>query len=520
MPKPLRITHLLQRWQIALKQHPFHTVAAVMGLTLGLFLPQVAMNWRTYEDSVRIRQQELRLQRLSDRATYLDEVLTMSALMNSATGDRSWEKRYHQFVPELDQVIQESMQLVPKLYTSDDAQQIDVANQALIALEARSFNLVAKNQQPMAIALLSSQDYKTHKVTYAAGVAQRNLRIRQQLQAESDSYTSALKWSWATMAGSIALLIPAWLVVLSILRLYLQDRAIAESTLHQKNRELTEANHNLHQAQRSMQAEKLSSLGQMVAGIAHEINNPVSFISGNLTHVEWYARELLKLNRLYQEHIPDPPAIIQKEMANIELEFLTQDLPKLLYSMHLGTQRIKELVVGLRTFACLDESERKTVDIHLGLESAILLIQHQFSATCDRPAIQLVRDYSELPTIECCPGQLNQVFYSILSNAVDAIREANPATPIIRIQTDLIDAQWVRITIEDNGIGISPTVQAKMFDPFFTTKSVGQGKGLGLSISFQAVTEYHRGKLYCSSHPQKGTQFFVEIPLQTSSHID
>jgi signal transduction histidine kinase len=514
MSKPLSLPHVPQRWQLVLKRHPFQTVAAVMGLTLGLFLPQVAMNWRTYQDFVRIRQQELRLQHLSDRATYLDEVLTMSALMNAATGDRSWEQRYQQFVPELDQVIQESMQLVPKLYTSDDTEQIDVANQALIALEARSFNLVAKNQQSMAIVLLSSQDYKTQKATYAAGVAKRNLRIQQQLQAQSSSYTSALKWSWTIMAGSIALLTPAWLMVLSLLRLYLQDRAVAESVLSQKNRELTEANNNLHQAQRVMQSEKLSSLGQMVAGIAHEINNPISFISGNLTFVERYAEDLLKLAQLYQEHIPHPPSVIQEEIADIDLEFLIQDLQKLLRSMHLGTQRVKEIVVSLRTFSRLDESERKIIDIHPGIESAILLIQNHLSATCDCPAIQLVRDYSELPAIECCPGQLNQVFYSILLNATDAIREANPATPMIRIQTDVIEDQCVRVTIEDNGIGISPTVQEKMFDPFFTTKSVGQGKGLGLSSSFQAVTEYHRGKLYCSSQPQQGTQFFIEIPLR------
>jgi two-component system, NtrC family, sensor kinase len=220
------------------------------------------------------------------------------------------------------------------------------------------------------------------------------------------------------------------------------------------------------------------------------------------------------LSQLYQQHIPHPPAIIQEKIAAIELEFITADLPKILKSMEIGTHRVKEIVIGLRTFSHLDESEQKTVDIHLGLESAIVLVQHQLSATCDHPAIQLVRDYGKLPPIACYPRQLNQVFHSILYNAIDAIKEANPATPIIRIQTDLVDGQSVRVTIADNGVGIPPATQAKIFDPFFTTKSVGKGKGLGLSTSFQIVTDYHQGKLYCASQPHQGTEFFIEIPLQ------
>jgi hypothetical protein len=255
------ITQPLQRWQAILKQYPSHTVAAAMVLTIGLFLPQVAMNWRTYEDFDRIRERELRLQHLNDRAAHLDEVLTMSALMNAATGDRSWEARYRQFEPQLDAVIQESRQLVPAFYASGETQQIDAANQALIALESRSFSLVQQKQQPLALSLLSGQEYKTQKGIYAAAVAQRDVKIQQQLEAESDSYKHALEWSWVTMVTSIALLIPAWLIVLYILQLYLQDRDVAESMLNQRNQDLTEAIDKLYHAQRLMQAEKLSSLG-------------------------------------------------------------------------------------------------------------------------------------------------------------------------------------------------------------------------------------------------------------------
>ena len=474
------------------------------------------MNWRIYEDSNHIRRQELRLQHLSDRATYLDEVLTMSALMNATTGDRIWEERYQQFVPQLDAVIKESMHLVPNLYASDDTQQVDLANQALIALESRSFLLVQQKQQPVALRLLLSQDYKTQKRIYAAGVTQRNVRIQQQLQAQSDSYKLSLKWSWSIMAGSLGLLIPAWLIVLHILRLYLRDRAIAESALHQKNQDLIEAIQKLQHAQQLIQAEKIAGLGQLVAGIAHELNNPISFIAGNLPYVERYAEDLVDLLQLYQHHSSPSSYLIQEKMANIDLEFLTQDLKNVLRSMEQGTDRVKEIVIALRTFSRLDESERKTVDIHPGLDSAILLVQHRLSTTPNRLAIQLIREYSNLPEIHCCPGQLNQVIHSILSNAIDAIEAAHCSMPMIRIQTNVIDEKWVRISIADNGIGISSIVQAKMFDPFFTTKAVGKGNGLGLSISYQIVTEYHQGKLYCSSELNQGSEFFIEIPCLLS----
>lgn len=505
---------LSQQWQGMLKQHPSQTISTAVFLTLGLFVPQAAMNWRSYQDFNHIRQQELRLQHLSDRATYLDEVLTMSARMNAATGDRTWEQRYHQFVPQLDTVIQESMSLAPEAYTQDNTKQIDRANQALIALEERSFQLVQQNQQQAALLLLASADYKTQKQIYATGVAQRNLEIQQQLQIQSNRYKRNLGWSWGMVAGSIFLLIPTWWLVLQLLRSYLHDRTVAEAALHQKNQDLTIALENLQQAQRLIQAEKLSSLGQMVAGIAHEMNNPVGFIQGNLLHVEQYSMDLLHLIQLYQQHILHPPTVIREQIAAIDLDFLTHDLPKILHSMRSGTHRIEEIVMGLRTFSHLHESERKTVDLHAGLESAILLLQHRLHALPNQSAIQLVRAYSKLPVIECCPSQLNQVFYNILSNAIEAIKQANPTDPTLQIQTELVDHQWVRIVISDNGSGILPEIQAKVFDPFFTTKPVGQGRGLGLSISYQIVVEYHQGKLHCSSTPNQETAFFIELPLQ------
>lgn len=514
---------LPQHWSSRLLQRPAHAIVIAVILTIALFVPQFAMNWRTYQDFNQWRNQEQRLQHLIDRAIYLDEVLTMSALMNAATGDRTWQHRYEKFVPQLDAVIQESINLAPHIYSSDDAKQVDAANQALIALELQSFELVEQSQSQQALDLLKSFAYQTQKQIYAAGVAQRNAKIQQQLQAQSQDYQTSLQWSLISMGTSILLLVPTWLIVLQILRLYLRDRRIAEFALYQKNQDLIEAMEKLHEAQRYIkqqtqsfiQTEKLSSLGQLVAGIAHEINNPNNFIQGNLIHVERYTQELLHVIERYQQKMPDLAEELQAEVDAIDLPFITEDLQKILRSMQFGTERIEETVSGLRTFSRLDESERKIVDLHSGIESTILLMKHRLKTVLHPIEIQLVRDYGELPQIECRPGQLNQVFYSILSNAIEAIEQSKPKDPIIRIQTDVFNQKWARIAISDNGNGITSEIQSKLFDPFFTTKPIGKGKGLGLSISHQIITEDHQGKLYFMSSQKMGTTFFIEIPFSS-----
>ncbi len=298
----------------------------------------------------------------------------------------------------------------------------------------------------------------------------------------------------------------------------------ARQSAEDLSQQLRAAFKRLQQTQVQMvQQEKLSSLGQLVAGVAHEINNPVSFIHGNLTHVQTYVGDLLTLVHLYETHYPHPTDEIQAMVDEIDLVFLSEDLPKLLSSMTVGTDRICEIVLSLRNFSRKDESACKAVDIHEGLESTLLILQHRLKATAKCPQTIVVQDYGQLPLVECYPSQLNQVFMNILANALDAMAEVNSDRSYeeiatnpnqITIRTDVIDEQWVQIAIADNGPGIPDTVKSRIFDPFFTTKPVGKGTGLGMSISYQIITQRHQGQLECASELNKGTEFTIQIPLQ------
>ncbi|MBW4671911.1 MAG: histidine kinase [Cyanomargarita calcarea GSE-NOS-MK-12-04C] len=275
-----------------------------------------------------------------------------------------------------------------------------------------------------------------------------------------------------------------------------------------------------------IQAEKMSSLGQLVAGVAHEINNPVNFIYGNLEYVNDYTNDLLKLVHLYEQFYSNPVPAVKEYIQRIELDFLTDDLPKILHSMKVGAERICEIVLSLRNFSRLDEAEMKRVDIHEGLDSTLLILQNRFKKRVEHAAIELVKNYGNVPLVDCYAGQLNQVFMNVISNAIDALDsyncersiseiQANPAT--ITITTEVLETNYVAIRIADNGPGITEAVKERLFDPFFTTKPVGKGTGLGLSISYQIVVEKHKGKLRCVLQPGQGTEFWIEIPLSIDS---
>ncbi|OCQ92140.1 histidine kinase [Oscillatoriales cyanobacterium USR001] len=294
------------------------------------------------------------------------------------------------------------------------------------------------------------------------------------------------------------------------------SRQTLEERVEERTEELRETLHQLKHTQTHLiQTEKMSSLGQMVAGIAHEINNPINFIYGNLEHANQYILDLFNLVSLYQEEYSEPSEIIREEIEKIELEFITEDLLNMLQSMKIGSDRIRQIVLSLRNFSRLDEAQTKLVDIHEGIDSTLLILNSRLK---DR--IEVIKEYGDLPPIECYPAQLNQVFLNILVNAIDALEELAEKDctidrkPQILIQTKKLDAGKILVRICDNGPGISPAIQNKVFDPFFTTKEPGKGTGIGLAICYQIV-EKHRGKIEIISSPGAGAEFAIALPATT-----
>ncbi|MBD2516542.1 GAF domain-containing sensor histidine kinase [Nostoc sp. FACHB-973] len=311
-----------------------------------------------------------------------------------------------------------------------------------------------------------------------------------------------------------------------------------------QTQKLQQALQDLQLAQTKLiQSEKMSSLGQLIAGVAHEINNPVNFICGNLRYVAEYAKDLLHLLQDYQKFLPVAPPDLQSELDNIDLEFIMEDLPKLLDSMKLGSDRIVEIVQSLKNFSRHDEAQIKAVNIHDGIDGTLMILRHRLKASAHRPAIEIVKDYAKLPLVECYPGQLNQVFMNILANAIDALEESlvishwslasnesqmtngqgqmtkdkgQKTLPNITIRTQVLENEWVVIRIADNGPGMKENLIQRIYDPFFTTKDIGKGTGLGMAISRQIVVDRHGGILKCRSQLGEGTEFWIQIPVNYS----
>jgi GAF domain-containing protein len=297
----------------------------------------------------------------------------------------------------------------------------------------------------------------------------------------------------------------------------LQQAELLEQTQRQKE-ELTQTLKELQQTQSQLiQSEKMAGLGQLVAGIAHEINNPISFIFGNITYLTEYTEDLLTLLQMYQKSYPKPRAEIREQSAKLDVDFIADDLPKMLNSMKIGADRISQLVLSLRTFARLDEAEMKPVYLHEGIESTLLILQHRLQANTNSPAIEVIKEYGNLPLVVCYAAQMNQVFMNILNNAIDALEGLSAQgqktdNPKIWIRTKVTEENTIQIRIADNGRGIPENVRSHIFEPFFTTKQPGQGTGLGLSISYQIIVDKHGGQLNLVSQPEQGCEFCIEIP--------
>ncbi|MDF5706104.1 MAG: response regulator [Nostoc sp. S4] len=315
--------------------------------------------------------------------------------------------------------------------------------------------------------------------------------------------------------------------LLARIKTHLQLRNLTktlEKRVAERTAALSKALKNLQESQLQLvQTEKMSALGQLVAGVAHEINNPVGFIHGNLGHAWVYLQAMIKLIDLYQQYYPHPVAEIQEEIAAMDLQYILSDLPNLIYSMKEGVQRIRNISTSLRNFSRADSDRKVYCDIHDGIDSTIMILKHRLKASEFRPQIEVIKYYDNFPQIKCFSGQLNQVFMNLLANAIDALEESNlgrsydeiEACPNkIWIQTSLIENKnYVLIQIKDNGVGISTDVQQKIFDNLFTTKPVGQGTGLGLSIARQIVVDKHGGTLDVNSAPGQGSEFLITIPI-------
>jgi len=510
----------VKRWTRQITRRPVIAIALTMVATFFLFMPLGINTWSSYVTFNTVITRDAKIQHLVDTITYVDEALTMSARMSAATGELRWQKRYFELMPKVDSAIEQINQLSNNFYEQEGTAETKAANEKLVAIETQVLSLVRDGYLAQATALINGQGYEAQKQIYTAGVQRSNQAIARETESARQRFSQSLWVSSAISSLSLAVLLPTWIGVLKITEKYLRDlkaernknRQLADSLecrVEQRTFELTQAMRDLKQTQSQLvQTEKMSSLGEMVAGIAHEINNPISFIQGNLPALNNYFQDLLALVRLYKKTYPQPAADIIELQADIDIDFLLIDVPKILSSMKIGTTRVRDIVLSLRNYSRLDESVVKDVDIHEGLESTLLILNHRI-----KQGVEVIKDYGTLPSVTCSPSQLNQVFTNIINNALDALFESDAELKQLIISTRTLNSERIQISIRDTGMGMSPEVERRIFDPFFTTKPVGKGTGLGMGICFKII-EQHQGEIAVETALSKGTAFVITLPAK------
>jgi signal transduction histidine kinase len=587
-PRPSRIYEISYMKSLFSRfgQLPNHFLVPVLSVAVAISLLLVGIgSFNTLKISHGFQQgitQDFKLQRLNGDIAHLNEVLTMSARMSAATGDVAWQARYDAYQPILQDALDQAVALAPEAY-SPYAVQISSANSKLMEMEAEAFRQVSLAAPQQALAILFGDAYKAQKEVSASGMRHWSEALNQKAQVNLDQYGDGLFWAGVFSLMSFWVLMLAWAIALAMVNQYIYRRKKAEEKLRRAKHQLEQSHQALqvskaaleqkattleeileelqetegelatsHQALQvskaaleqkastleeileelqltqvqMVQSEKMSSLGQLVAGVAHEINNPVNFIYANLEPIGEYATDLLGLIMAYQRYYPNPPLALSSQAEAIDLDFIKQDLPKILSSMEVGAERIRQIVLSLRNFSRSDEKGLKPVDIHEGLESTLVILQHRLKASSDQAGIKILRDYDTLPAVECYPGLINQVLMNLLSNAIDALDElceqrGDGDRGQITLKTSTFmeadDVEWVEIAIADTGIGIPEEIQGRVFDAFFTTKPVGKGTGIGLSISYSVITKKHGGRLTFFSIPRQGAEFVVQIPIAQTS---